>query len=222
MAPVNQLSAFRFPSDSQRSTILGRTGSGKTLAGAWQLAHRSFDRMPWVIVDFKRDRLLNKLPAKEIVLPKVPTSPGLYIVHPFPDDKELVEVFLWKIWERGRVGLMFDEAYMVTGLPSFRAILTQGRSKRIPAIILSQRPVWLDRFVFSESEFFQVFWLQDARDRKTVQAFLPFDVNERLPEYHSTWYNVVQDRVLKLGPVPDEGAIIRDFTARLGKTRRAI
>lgn len=213
---------FRLPKDSQRVTVLGRTGSGKTLAGAWQLGHRSIDKLPWIIIDFKRDAALNRLGAQELQLGALPRKPGLYIVHPLPDDKDQVDDLLWRIWERGKTGLMFDEGYMVTNLPSFRAILTQGRSKTIPSIILSQRPVWLDRFVFSESEFFQVFWLQDARDRKTVQSFLPFDVNERLPDYHSTWYDVIRDRVTRLAPVPDEAAIIRDFKQRLGHQRRTI
>lgn len=219
---VAEINSFRFPSDSQRVTTLGRTGSGKTLASAWQLSHRSISLMPWIIVDFKQDRALNQLGAREIAVGTLPRQPGLYIVHPLPDDKSAVEDMLWRIWEKGKTGLLFDEGYMVTGMPAFRAILTQGRSKRIPAIINSQRPVWLDRFVFSESEFFQVFWLQDARDRKTVQAFMPFDVNERLPEYHSTWYDVVRDRVIRLAPVPSEADIVRDFRARLGHTRRAI
>lgn len=212
--------SFRLPRDSQRSTILGRTGSGKTLAGAWQLSQRSFDKMPWIIVDFKRDRLLNRIGAVEIPIGKLPRHPGLYIIHPLPDEKEFVNDYLWQIWEKGKIGLMFDEGYMVTGTSAFRAILTQGRSKTIPCIILSQRPVWLDRFVFSESEFFQLFWLQHSDDRKTVQKFMSVvNVHERLPEYHSIWYDVARDRVTRLAPVPDEGAIIRDFRAKLGKRK---
>ena len=203
-------------------TIIGRTGSGKTVAGAWQLTQRSLDTLPWIIIDFKRDAVLNRMGAEETSLAQLPRRPGLYICHPLPDDREQVDDLLWRIWERGKTGLLFDEGYMVSGLASFRAILTQGRSKRIPAIIHSQRPVWLDRFVFSESEFFQVFWLQDARDRKTVQAFLPFDTNERLPDYHSTWYDVVRDRATRLKPVPDEQEIIRMMRVRLGHMRRMV
>jgi hypothetical protein len=215
-------SAFRFPSDSQRMTIIGKTGSGKTMAGVWQLVHRSIDRMPWLIFDFKRDTLFKKLDAEEINLGFVPRRPGLYIVRPLPHEKAEVNDYLWKIWEHGKIGLMFDEGYMVTGMPSFRAILTQGRSKRIPVITLSQRPVWLDRFVFSESDFFQVFWLQDARDRKTVGAFLPFDVHERLPDFHSTWYDVPRDKVIRLAPVPTQAAIVHDFKEKLGRKRRVL
>ena len=44
---------------------------------------------------------------------------------------------MWEIWKRGGIGVYVDEGYMVgNNNPAFRAILTQGRSKEIPAIVL--------------------------------------------------------------------------------------
>lgn len=225
MAQTTELkSDFRFPTDHHRMVILGRTGSGKTLAAAWQLAHRSFDRMPWIIFDYKgADPIFNSIGATEVdVNAAPPRKPGLYIIHPTPNQNEEVEVFLNKIWAKGKTGLVFDEGYMVTDLPSFSSILTQGRAKSIPCIICSQRPVWLNRFVFSESEFFQVFYLQDRRDRKVIQSFLPFDTDIRLPQYHSSWYDVTKDRLVKLKPVPPQAELLAMFRDRLGQRRRVI
>lgn len=233
------------PTDSERSVVLGKTGTGKTVAAAWQLSLRSFDKMPWIIIDTKGDRLLNKIGAKEHrVGAPAPTRPGLYIVHPRPDELSAVNELLWEVYYRrvafmkrqGKrlnnvstgaraevgTGFLFDEGFYITGSDAFRAILTRGRSLDIPTITCSQRPVWMDRFVFSEADHVQLFWLNDARDRKTVQSFMPNDVSLRLPLYHSTWYDVKADRVIRLAPVPDERTIVRDFRERLGKQRRVL
>jgi hypothetical protein len=98
---------------------------------------------------------------------------------------------------------------------AFDAILTQGRSKRIPVIVLSQRPVWLSRFVFSEASYFQVFWLNDFRDRQTVQSFIPADTENRLPDFNSLWYDVGRDRVSRMLPVPARTTILETFRERM-------
>jgi DNA helicase HerA-like ATPase len=162
------MSKLRLPNDTQRIAIVGRTGSGKTYAAAWHLSKRNFDTMPWIIFDFKYDPLLQNLGAIELPLGTLPDKPGLYIVHPFPDDKEGIDNYLWQIWKHENIGVFIDEGYMVGDSSAFRAILTQGRSKRIPMIILSQRPVWLSRFVFSEADFFQVFQLNILNDRMQI------------------------------------------------------
>lgn len=205
---------MRLPNDTQRSVIIGRTGSGKTQAAVWQLSHRSFHKRPWIIFDFKRDDLINSIPNIEYInVGQVPKHPGIYVVQPMPDDPG-VEDHLWRIWERERIGLFVDEGYMLARSPAFQAILTQGRSKQIPVIILTQRPVWVSRFVFSEADFYQVFSLNDFRDRQTVQSFVPFSLETRLPPYYSFWYDVGDHQSLVLKPVPPREALLSRFELR--------
>jgi hypothetical protein len=207
---------FRLPNDQQRSVVIGKTGSGKTVAGIWQLSERSWPFMPWIIYDFKRDQLIARIPGiQEISLTDIPTQPGLYVVRPLPGQEDELELQLQRIWQTGNIGVYIDEGYMFQNSRWFIAILTQGRSKRIPVITLTQRPSWITRFVFSEADFIQVFWLNDARDRKTVESFVPYNLNERLPPYWSIWYDVGEDRVTTLRPVPREDRIIARFAERM-------
>ena len=206
---------MRLPSDEDRISIIGQTGTGKTVAAAWHLSKRDFESMPWIIFDFKGDKLISKINAREIDLDTIPTKPGLYVVHPRPDQGADVESFLWKIWERGGIGLWIDEGYMMAKSKSFNAILTQGRSKRIPCIILSQRPVWMSVFVFTESQFFQVFHLNDKNDRIRVKEFTSANIDKRLPKYHSYYYDVEDDNFEALQPVPKVEVILERINSRL-------
>lgn len=210
---------IRFPTDSQHLSIIGNNGSGKTQNAMWHLSHRNFHTMPWLIYNFKRDESIDALldrGAIEIDTQTIPTGPGIYIVHPHPDDTQLVEAQMWAVWERGHTGIYVDEGYMIgRNNRAFRAILTQGRSKRIPVIVLSQRPVWMDKFVFSESMFFQVFRLNHKEDIKNVSAFVPADLGQRLPDYWSYYYDVGRNEVYMVKPVPDMTEILDTFHRRL-------
>lgn len=208
---------FRLPRDDQRAVIIGSTGGGKTQAGVWQLSERSIDLMPWYIIDFKRDKLINKIPFRQETTLSAPITdlPGVYIVHPLPDEDEAVENFLWNIWNHENAGIFIDEAYMLKKSAAFRALLTQGRSKNIPLITLTQRPVWVTQFVFSEANYMQIFWMQHPQDRKTVQPYLEFNLENRLPPYHSVWYDIGADATFVLKPVPTEGQILERFRSRL-------
>lgn len=212
------------PDDSKRLTILGKTGSGKTQAAVWHLANRSWKEKPWIVFDFKRDELIDQIGAKEVNITRPPPrTRGLYVVRPNLDQDEFVDAYLWQIWENEHTGVFIDEGYMIGNRSKpLRAILTQGRSKRVPLILLSQRPVWLDRFALSEADYFQVFAMTDARDRAIVNSFVPFDVSDRLPDYNSYWYDVPRDFKARMAPVPSADEIIDIFEYRRGDARKVV
>lgn len=213
---------MRLPDDTQRHAIVGATGSGKTQAAVWHLSHRNFHLMPWVVYNFKGDSAIDSIPyAHDIGIEEIPTQPGVYIARPLPSDESALEAHMWSIWERGNIGVYVDEGYMVgRNNRAFRALLTQGRSKRIPMMVLSQRPVWMDRFIFSESEFFQVFRLQHRKDVQAVEQFVPAEnaganLGKRLPPYHSWYYDVQDDKLAIVKPVPELPVILSTFERRL-------
>lgn len=216
---------MNFPNDTQRLAIVGATGSGKTHAAMWHFSKRDFDIKPWIVYDFKYDELINGIEGATHIKvdAPIPRDPGIYIVHPHPGETDLVDQQMWAIWEHENVGVYIDEGYMLgQNSKGFRALLTQGRSKHIPMIVLSQRPVWMDRFVFSESEFFQVFRLQHKKDLANVQQFIPYDLSRRLPEYHSYYYDVPANKMVILKSVPDRDAILDTFDMKLEKIRKVI
>ena len=182
--------------------------------------YNGYNARPWVIIDYKRDVNISRIPGAQYIgfNDPLPTGPGIYVLQPRPDEDSEMEAWLWRVWERGKIGLYVDEGYILPKsgkTPAFTSILTQGRSKGIPVIILSQRPVWLNRFAISESDFYQVFNLNDEMDRKTIGRFIPDGVEDRLEPYHSVWYDVGRDVRRELGPVPNEKAILKTFGHRL-------
>ena len=210
----------RLPSINDRIAVLGRTGSGKTVAGLWHLSNMPLDKMPFVIVDFKRDAEIRKLKALEIDDAKQIGKQGLYVFRADPnDDDDLIETMLYDIWRREKCGLFVDEGYLLNKSRAFNAILMQGRSKKIPVITCSQRPVWLPRSVWSESNHFQVFQLVDERDWDTVSNFvrgLPDDPYP--PDYHSFYFSLGDKAATMAGPVPPAAqsiAAIREMTGNL-------
>lgn len=218
--------SFRLPTDGNRCTILGMTGSGKTIAGLWQLSRRSYETKPWIILDFKRDSTIAQIPRLEEIglTDRVPTKPGLYVIRPMLGDNtdDEVENFLRNVWWAEHTGLYFDEGYMIRQHShALKAILTQGRSKRIPVISLSQRPVELSRFLLSESEFLQMFFLHTPADIKRMRDWMPWDGST--PErFHSYWYDVARRQLTYLKPVPDESEILNRFDDRIPRRRRWI
>lgn len=217
---------FRLPNSTQRIAIVGRTGSGKTLAGLWHLSNSPFDSMPWVIVDYKTDDHIALIDRAQYIDTKfLPKNPGIYIIQPEPDDESMRD-FLTNIWRRGGIGVYVDEGYMIGENKKveqrFKTLLTQGRSKHIPMIVLSQRPVWISRFVWSESDFYQVFDIATEDDIESIERMLPKNSFHRMPDYHSLYYDVSKRHLTYLAPVPAEDQIIDKINARLKPIRKRI
>lgn len=209
--------ALKFPGPTDRTAILGGTGSGKTTFATWLLSGTNFDLQPWVMVNTKGDPLINEIASipgvQSIDVTETPGETGLYVINPLPDQAEELDNFFRRVWEKQNCGVYVDEGYMIEIKDGFNALLTQGRSRRIPMIVLSQRPAWISKFVFSEAEYVSVFRLRHADDRKNIEKFVPNSMNIVLPKHHSLWYNVADDELLKLQPVPAKERILQNFRA---------
>lgn len=214
------------PDDGHRHSIFGMTGTGKTVFGLWTLSRRSYDQKPWIIVDFKRDDIIDQIPRlNEIgIHESIPRRPGLYVVRPEPADADDGHVtdFFYRVWKKERTGLFIDEGYMIKQNDrGLRAVLTQGRSKRIPVIALSQRPAWVSPFILSESEFKSIFFLPTPADIDRVREWLPqrdargqrVDPSE-LPAHHSYWYCLTTREFRTFGPCPNENEVLDIFDYR--------
>ena len=216
---------FRLPTAKQRIALLGCTGSGKTLGGLYHLSNANFAVMPWTIIDFKKDEHIEAIPRKTYVTSSdSPKSPGIYVLQPAP--KEDISDYLTRVWRKGNHGIFVDEGFVMSHVPEnesmFETLMTQGRSLRVPMILLSQRPAWVSRFMFSEADFIQCWRLNDKRDIKTVESFLPANAYRRLPDFHSLYYDVGRNKLTYLKPVPDEETTLAKIDARLKPIRRAI
>lgn len=200
---------FKIPNSSHRSTVLGRTGSGKTVLGSWLLSQQAFDRMPWTVIDYKGDELFNGLRYIREIGPneKPPKHAGLYRMRPHPiHDADAVENWLMQVWERERQGVFVDETFMLPNKGAFEGILTQGRSKHIPVIALSQRPAWISRYAYSEADHFFVFHLNTDDDKLKIRRMINGNAIEQLPDYHS-WYYSVKDNKLAV-MLPDRKSVV--------------
>ena len=216
----------RLPGASDRIVIVGRTGSGKTQAAIFHLSRQDFDARPWIIIDYKGDDLIRGIKkAEQIDYSIVPDDPGIYILSVLPGEEDELSEWFRKVWEHENVGVYIDEGYMVGQRDKwFNACLTQGRSKRITMIILSQRPLWMSRFAFSEASFIQVFSLTDADDMKVVQRFMKGDskgdVTSQLKRYHSFYYDVGENKVVLFSPVPSGKELLQTINSRLPDKKR--
>lgn len=191
--------------------MIGQTGSGKTTCGLWLLSKQRFDRRPWFCFDLKREPIFDQVGMPPIeewsINSRPPKGKGLYLASPLPNQKEAIETFLWRCFDRGNIGIYVDEASLMPDGDAFTAILQQGRSKRIPTICCTQRPVNVIRPVFSEASYFCVYRLADKRDYRTVEGFVPARLDEPLRPFNWRWYDVARNRLLTMGPVPPPAAV---------------
>ena len=205
------------PGGEDRTAIIGGTGTGKTVMGAWLLSKQRFERRPWVLIDFKDEELWDLIgspPLQRLQLGQMPGKRGLYRLRVRPGQESELEDWLWRVWERGNIGLFCDEVSLIPKQNAFKAVLRQGRSKRIPVISCTQRPVDCDREIFTESQFKVVFRLDDARDYKIVQGFTRnAAIDQIIPERWSYYYDGRRSSLHLLKPVPPPDVIARDLRA---------
>jgi hypothetical protein len=215
---------MRLPNDGERHAIYGQTGSGKTVFALWCLSQRSYDKMPWVIIDAKLDPTIEKIPRLEEidVSAKPPKSAGLFTIRPSINDFDdgIVTGWLMRAWAQERIGIMIDEGYMFNPRDrGLKTVLTQGRSKKIPMICLSQKPSWISPFIHSESEFKSVFFLDMPADIDRVREWIPEYEPYSLPKHGSYWRSTSERVVAVMGPCPKEEVIFDTFDNRVKKKR---
>lgn len=192
------------------------------MLGSWLLSEQSFDRMPWIVLDYKGDELFDGIERiQEIGPDELPKHPGLYRMRPHPiKDEDAVEAWMTRVWERENTGLFIDETFMLPNKGAFEGILTQGRSKRIPVIALSQRPAWISRYAYSEADHFFVFHLNTDDDKLKVRRMINGNAINDLPDYHSWYYSVKSNSLAVMKPVPPTAEIQARFNERLQPKRR--
>lgn len=217
---------IRLPNQTNRLVEIGRTGTGKTVAGLWHLSN--FDLYdPWVILNFKDDEHIESIEkARVIDYSYVPKSKdhGLFVINVLPADlrgtlreASPLDRYLVRLWERQRIGVFSDETFMLANSDAYNMLLTQGRSRLTPIIACTQRPVWVSRFTFSEASFIQVFDMNDDRDIQTIESFVPlnWDAVQPLKKHQSFYYDVSENELYRLNPVPDMDEIRNRFDMKL-------
>lgn len=224
------------PTDQDRVAIVGATGSGKSTFAFWLFGETAnYDRMPWIIIDYKGEEIVQALLKNKdaflVSLDKpVPTKPGIYVVRPTPRDPEQILNYLWLIYANGRCGVIFDELMMVPKQYDIhnnpvQALLTQGRSKRIPLYLLAQRPARVNISTFSEATFIAEFRLYKKDDLIRVQEYIPennpiFADRKPLPRYYCKWWDSRREMALVLKPAPGASEILDIVAHRVDRMRQ--
>jgi len=208
----------------ERGLLVGQTGSGKSEGAIFHLQNAPV--FPVIMYDTKIEDNLFKVSGgqdnlmvannfesffKIAKMPKV-EQPDYILVR--PEVNEVLDVGeLDKYVQLGydRFGASyhyFDEAYNWhnngrCGAPLL-GMLTRGRSKGKTTLLATQRPSWISRFCFTESQKFFVYRLGDLRDRKTIDSMIPeFSSLPLPPKYHFYHYEVGHHDKAKLyKPVP--------------------
>lgn len=216
-----------FLDKGQRGLLMGKTGSGKTQGALFQLMHTPL--FPVIIGDTKIEdaffsladevnditlevantfaefEKLSKLPRKEM--------PDYILVRPESFevvDTEQLDKYLQLMYRKfGNCFIYLDEVFNwhMGGkpLPGLMELLARGRSKGKTLLMGNQRPSWISRSCFTESDKFYIHKLLDLRDRKTLDAVIPdFSDNPSPAKYHFYHFDVSGDEEIKLfSPVPE-------------------
>lgn len=174
---------------SERAFVCGRTGSGKSyLARRWVRTWRS-----GIAVDHKHNGVpASELPGWEVVVGFAaalrawgPAHPRL-IVRPQPGDTaerregghripSLYEQLALRVLATGWTGWYDDEAMNVAPLgrlnPGLERLYGEGRTRAIPVVVATQRPIGIHNKLLSEADHLVVFSLQLDGDRAKLASF---------------------------------------------------
>lgn len=197
-----------------RLAIFGRTGSGKTYLTRWFLL-RSPPRQRWVVLDTKHDpEYSDWRPRGGLLsmkaLERAWNNQRIVVLRPYPAETnpEVLDAYLGTLHEAwDNFGTVVDEAMQVcpsamTAGPGITGLLTRGRVRGQAAIVGTQRPARVPRFVFSEASAFAVMALNIEQDRKSAYGFTGRpEVMRKLPAREWLYYDVAGDSLTTYSPV---------------------
>jgi len=198
----------------KRAIVAGRTGSGKSTLAKWLL---QVSPGHWIIINPKNTRAYDALPDSNnidgIDINKIRNSimeHRFTIITPKASQlsPETLDLLIeWIIGDYTDIGVCIDELYAVHKNGQAGAgligLLTRGRELKQSFLGLTQRPAWLSKFLFSESDYIGGMALNLADDRKRMYEFTgKAAFLEKLPAQDWLWYDVGLDLVRSFNPVP--------------------
>jgi hypothetical protein len=213
-----------FLEKGERGLLVGQTGSGKTQNAIFQLKNAPV--FPVLVFDTKIEDAFFALPSesesidliesvedfgryakqpREKMADFVLIRPG---VHEIQDFDALDEYCRIAYESFGACTVYFDELYNWhnRGVPvnNFVGLLTRGRSRGKTVLQSTQRPGWISRFCFTESQKFYIHRLIDNRDRKTLDSMVPeFSSYPQPQKFGFYFYEVGEsDAPVEYLPVP--------------------
>lgn len=154
---------------------------------------------PTILYDTKHDPKFERLPNSRIVHDTAGVWEALddlgidyVIVRPPPivnSDPRALDAILAFHEENWRgIDAYIDEMYHFNkngqAGPGLNGLYTRGRSRGITTIASTQRPAWISKFVFSETQLFYVFFLAIREDLKRVADFIPGYDRLEMPRDH--------------------------------------
>lgn len=204
-----------FPKRDERICILGATGSGKTNFLVYLLSYLAKSQTTRIdILDTKVEPKFEQLPFSEVVenfddLSKCEALVRIYRPNGKEvNDLELLDQYLQWRYENAPNLTVIDEigSLGINTKPrmGLQNLLTRGRSRNAALWICSQRPAWVNNFIFTESKRFYVFYLNDEKDRKRVTQFTtPAMEKPAKIEYGFKYYKVGTRSVTEFKGVPN-------------------
>lgn len=198
----------------KRAAIAGRTGSGKSTLGCWLL-----NRSPghWLILNPKWTAAYSALPDSKVItgfdfkkMEKSIVERKFTIVNPesFQSTPENLDAFVTYLHQTyTSLGLCVDELYTLHNNgragPGLLGWLTRGRELKQSFVGLTQRPAFVSKFVFSESDYIGGMSLALVEDRKRMYENTGRDeFRAKLDPHEWLWYDASKDDLRKFGPVP--------------------
>jgi hypothetical protein len=198
----------------KRAAIAGRTGSGKSTLARW-LLRRSPNH--WLILNPKWTEAYAALPdsvtIKGMHMGKIEASMRDHkftIVNPLPHQSTpgVMDDFVSLMHHSYTgFGLCVDELYTLhtngRAGEGLLGLLTRGRELKQSFIGLTQRPAFVSKFVFSESDYIGGMSLALTEDRKRMYENTGREEFKGKMEPHEwLWYDMSADTLRKFGPVP--------------------